>query len=730
VTDVPESELDLPTGSGDGEPCPAEIASLQHLLNPASVVVVGAGRRPGTVGRAILHNIVTGGFRGRVYAVNQRGHTMEGLRCVASVTDLPEPVDLAIVAVPAAAVREVAQECGRRGVRSLIVVTAGLDTGAGADLLAICRRNGMRLAGPKGFGVAVPGAGLDATLAAAHPLPGKAGVVVQSGAAGAAILHHLSRLGIGVSSFVSVGDKYDVSSNDLLTWWEHDGVTRLALLDVDSFGNPRRFAAAARRAGRTMPVVAVYPGHPPATGGGAGTPVISHEALYEQAGIVATGDIGELVEAAALLASQPLPVGDRLAIVTNGGSGVAAAEASARNGLRIAALAGHTGRRLRHLLPPGATVKGPVDTTVAVTPDAFRTCLEEVAGDNGVDMVLAIGVPTAAGEITKAIASARVSKPLAAAVLTQPESVRLVPFASPGGPGESAPAGAVFPAYADPGRAVRALAHAARYESWRASQDAHLPELVSPRRADAHSLAGRFLARHRHGGWLSADETARLLDCYGIALVAARPVTSEEAAVRVATELGGRVALKADLPVPTRATCPGTQQLDLSAKQEIRRAYRRMADTFQSSHGRVFVQPMISGGTRGRVGVVQDPVFGPVVVLSAGHRAEPMTGATPGTHGAARLAPLTARDATEMIRELRATGAMADSTGLTAGAAGLAGILVPVSVLAEDLPEIAELEVDVVWNLGTTCEEGVNAVDARVRITPADPQAPFLRRHS
>ena len=235
----------------------ADVASLRFLLGPASVAVVGASRRAGTVGRAILRNIVTGGFGGHVYAVNPRARRVEGVACVPSVADLPEPVDLAVVAVPAGAVRAVAEECGKRGVRALVVITAGLDTGAGADLLAICRRHGMRLVGPNCFGVAVPRLGFDATFAAAHPAAGQAGLVVQSGGVGVALLDHLSRLGIGVSSFASVGDKYDVSSNDMLMWWEQDDLTRLAVLYVESFGSPRKFARTARRVGQHIPVLTV-----------------------------------------------------------------------------------------------------------------------------------------------------------------------------------------------------------------------------------------------------------------------------------------------------------------------------------------------------------------------------------------------------------------------------------------------------------------------------------------
>ena len=230
----------------------ADVASLRHLLQRASVAVVGASRHRGTVGRSILRNIVSGGFVGNIYAVNPHAHSMEGVPCLASVDDLPESVDLAVLAVPAAAVPGVAAACGRRGVRALVVITAGLGP-QGADLLAICRRYGMRLVGPNCFGIAVPRIGLDATFAVQHPLAGSAGLVVQSGGVGVSLLEHLSRLGIGVTSFASVGDKYDVSSNDMLLWWDQDTMTRLAILYVESFGNPRAFARTARRVGHRLP---------------------------------------------------------------------------------------------------------------------------------------------------------------------------------------------------------------------------------------------------------------------------------------------------------------------------------------------------------------------------------------------------------------------------------------------------------------------------------------------
>ena len=507
----------------------ADVASLRPLLQPRSVAVVGPSRRRGTVGRAILRNIVTGGFVGLVYAVNPHARTMEGVPCVASVDDLPGPVDLAVIAVPPSAVPEVAAQCGRHGVRALTVMTSGLGA-AGADLLAICRRYGMRLVGPNCFGIIVPWIGLDASMAANHPLPGVAGVVVQSGGMGIALLEQMSRLGIGVSSFASVGDKYDVSADDLLTWWAQDEVTRIAVLYVESFGNPRKFARMARRVAQRMPVLTVIGGRSPAGQRAAAShhaaavmPLATQKALFGQAGVIATTSLGELVDTAALLACQPLPAGNRVAIVSNaGGAGVLAADACAEHGLQVVELGAATRRVLRRLLPPGAEVSGPVDTGPLVTTGTFRACLEEVAGDDGVDAVLAVAVPTAFSDLSAAVAEAVVSKPLAVAFLDRAESVqRLKRLPVPGtlagrragtGPAAVAPAAAAageeaaaiideaaaavtgVPAYADPESAARALGHAASYQAWRGRPRGQVPELEGLRTEDARALVTGFLA--------------------------------------------------------------------------------------------------------------------------------------------------------------------------------------------------------------------------------------------
>jgi succinyl-CoA synthetase alpha subunit len=348
----------------------ADATSLRHMFAPESVVVIGASRRPGPVGRAILGNIRTGGYLGRLFAVNPHAPQIGGVPCWPAVADLPEPPDLAVIAMPMAAVLDTVEQCGRRGMRSVVVITSGLDKAGCAALFAACRRNGMRLVDPNCFGVAIPGISVDATFAASHPRPGPVGVVSQSGGLGFAKVDQLSRLGIGISSFASVGNKLDVSSNDLLLWWQQDGLTKLAVLYIESFGNPRKFTRTARRIGATMPVLTVYAGRSAAGPRAAAshtaavaTPLVSREALFEQAGIVATPGLGELMEVTALLATQPVPAGETVAIVSNaGGSGVLTADACTDLGLAVHHPDDHVRDKLRALLP-GSTITGLVRET-------------------------------------------------------------------------------------------------------------------------------------------------------------------------------------------------------------------------------------------------------------------------------------------------------------------------------------------------------------------------------
>ena len=631
----------------------ADVASLRHIFAPESVVVIGASRRRDAIGRVILENIRAGGYAGRLYTVNPRARQIDGDRCLDSVLDLPEPADLAVIAVPAPAVLGVAEQCGQRGVRSLVVITSGLDAGACADLLAVCRRHGMRLVGPDCFGVAVPGLGLDATFAASRPRPGVAGVMSQSGGVGVALAGQLSRLGVGISSFASVGSKLDVSGNDMLMWWEHDDVTRLAVLYLESFGNPRKFARTARRVGAKMPVLTVR-------AASNGQSSAADQALFEQAGVIVAHSVGELTETAALLATQPVPAGRTVAVVSNvGGADLLAAGACTELGLTVHQPRGLTRRRLRTLLP-GGTVTGPVDTTATVSGEDFRRCLELLAADEDVDAMIALVLPTGAtGDLITAIRDADVGVPLAAVALDQVEAVRLMPR----------PAGGQIPVYDVPEAAAAALAHAAGYGAWRTGPHGQVPAFPDVRAADARALVTGFLHHEPGGGWLPPDKAADLLHSYGIWLVDAEPAGSEDEAVRTAGAVPGPVVLKAEAP----GLVPGTEM---------------------------------------RIGVTDDRVFGPLVTL------------TPGDHSA-RLTPLTDTDADALIRSADAALRLLGQRGVpTTDLETLRELLLRVSRLADDLPEVTELDLSPV----IAKPHGVFAMDVRIKVAPCLPQDPFLRR--
>jgi acyl-CoA synthetase (NDP forming)/GNAT superfamily N-acetyltransferase len=697
----------------------ADVASLEPLLAPHSVAVIGVSHQAGSIGRLILRNIRDAGFTGPVYAVHPDGGDVDGVPAVPSVSALPEPPDLAVLTVPASATVAAARECGQRGARSLVVITSGLTAAQSAALLDICRQTGMRLVGPNCFGVAVPGIGLDATFAAHHPLPGTAGLVVQSGGVGVALLEHFSRLGIGISSFASVGDKLDVSGNDMLQWWAEDGRTRLAVLYLESFGNPRKFARSAARASASMPVLTVHagrsaPGQRAAAShtAAAAAPMIIRQALFEQAGVIATTSLGELLEAAVLLAEQPIPAGSRVSIVSNaGGAGVLAADACVEAGLSVATPSRPAQAQLTAILPPAAVVTGPIDTTATVGADSFAAALAAVAGDAGVDAVLALVVPTAAADLLPALTSAQLPVPLAAVVLDQAESVRLLP--STGG-------GPCVPAYAYPESAARALGRAARYGSWRSRPADTVPDLPGLRVAEAKALIASFLEQMPGGGWLPAAEAGRLLLCYQLPMAPFRLVTDADQAAAAAVEFGGQVAVKAEVPGLVHKSEAGAVLLGLTGPDQARAAFGTLASRFADRFTGAVVQPMISGGTEIIIGVVQEPVFGPLVVFGLGGVATEVL----GDH-AARLAPLTATDADDLIHSIRAAPLLLGRGGQPpASIAALRDALLRVSRLADDLPEVTELDLNPV----IACADGATVVDARVRVSAHAAADPFLRQ--
>ncbi|MFE0376743.1 GNAT family N-acetyltransferase [Streptomyces inhibens] len=710
----------------------ADTASMQPLLRPRSIAVVGAGTRPGSAGRAILHNLREARFSGLLFAVNPHAHAVLHIPAYASVADLPRPPDLAVIAVPAAAVPEAAVRCGRAGVRALVVVTSGLDVGQAAELTAACRYWGMRLVGPNCLGVAntEEPVRMDATFAVTKPLPGTAGVAVQSGGVGIALLDGLSRLGIGISSFVSLGDKRDVSSNDLLQWWECDGRTDLALLHLESFGNPRAFSRTSRRVARRMPLLTVDAGRSEAGRraaashtAAAATPTMTRRALFAQAGITATRTLGELLDTAALLHSQPLPAGGRVAVVSNaGGVGVLAADACADAGLTVPELPSGLMGELLDMLPGGADAGNPIDTTPAVSVQPLSDCVDRIAQSGAVDTVLVALVPTALASavgadlvtaLTASASKARACLPVVVVLLDQMERVRLLRTDD----------GRTVPSYGEPQSAAQALCRAAERARWLARPPGSAVEPAGVDSPGARAVVEAFLVRAPAGGWLDVRETERLFVCYDIPQIRQACAATEQEAVDAAARLAGPdggVVLKAQGPELVHKSDRGAVLLDLHSEQQVRAAHRDLTARLGTAMTDVLVQPMAARGTELLAGVVQDDVFGALVLFGLGGTTSELL-----ADHAARLAPLTDTDIHELVTGPRCAPLLSGYRGSPpADVGGLEDLLARLSRMTDDLPELAEAECNPV----IARPDGITVVDARVRLLPRRGRDPYLRR--
>jgi acyl-CoA synthetase (NDP forming) len=442
-------------------------------------------------------------------------------------------------------------------------------------------------------------------------------------------------------------------------------------------------------------------------------PLLTRQALLEQAGVIATAHLGELLDAVALLASQPAPLGPRVAVVSNTrGGGMLAADACGDTGLQVASLAADTQRALRDMLPAGAAVAGPVNTTAEIALGIFRRCLELVGADPGVDAVLALTATTATSDLVPEVRDARLRVPIAAAVMDQVEAVRLLQ-----NPNEDDRA---IPAYAYPESAARALGHAARYGTWQATPPGRVPDLDGLHQDRARELIAGFLAGTPAGGWLPPDPAVELLGCYGVPLVDCMTVTTEDTAIAAAARFGGPVALKADVPGLVRRRDASAVLLDLQDADEVRRGFRSLRETFGDRLAAVIVQPMITGGVKVMISVLQEQMVGPLVLFGLGGAA-----AYARTDRAARLAPLTDSDADALIHSIRAAPLLLGRPGAPAAdIAALRDILLRISRLADDLPQVAELHLSPVM----ARPDRVQAVDGRIRIQAAEPADAYLRR--
>ncbi|MFM9629229.1 MULTISPECIES: bifunctional acetate--CoA ligase family protein/GNAT family N-acetyltransferase [Streptomyces] len=720
----------------------ADVASLEPLLRPNAVAVVGAGPGPGSVGRALLHHLHAGGFTGRLFAVNPGATSLPGVPSYPSVDSLPTTPDLVVIAEPADSVPAVAEECGKAGVRAIVVISTGLDGDEARALLTVCRTYGMRVVGPNCLGVSntEPRLCLDATFAPGRPRPGTAGVAVQSGGVGIALLDGLSRLGIGVSTFASLGDKYDVSGNDMLQWWESDGRTDLAVLHLESFGNPRAFSRTAQRVTRRMPVLTVDVGRTEegrraaaSHTAAAATRTIPRQALFTQAGITATHSIGELLETAALFHTQPLPVGTRVAVLTNaGGAGVLTADACAEAGLVLSRFGPELTDDLHAALPACATVDNPVVTTAGVTQEQLRACVDRLVADPVIDALLVALVPTAIAEATgedllRAVTCGpgRRARPVAVVRLEQAVPVTLLPAAD----------GGDVPSYADPQAAVRALAHGARRTAWLHRSAGTEVDPGGVDAARAQEIAAAYLATHPDGGWLDPRTCADLLACYDIPQAPWAWAETEDDAALAAERLcgvDGRVVMKAHWPGQLHKSKEHAVHLDLRGEAQVRAAFRDLETRFAGVMTGVVVQPLAERGIGLFAGAVQDDVFGPLVLFGLGGTATETladllqsrlrsTGETP----TARIAPLTDHDVHDLITSPGCAPLLFGAPGRgPVDLESLEQLLGRLSRLAVDLPQLAEADFDPV----RAAPGLISVLDARIRLLPGRAHDPYLRR--
>ena len=695
----------------------ATIASLVPLLRPRSVAVIGAGRERGSIGGEVFHNLIATGFNGPVYPVNVGVPVVQSVRAYPTVAEIPGHVDLAVIVVPARHVIAVARECGAKGVRALVVITAGFgETGpeglrVQSELIAICRDAGMRLVGPNCMGVLNTAADvqLNATFAPTYPPAGRVGFLSQSGALGLAIINEARERGLGLSTFVSVGNKADLSSNDFLQYWDKDPATDIVLLYLESFGNPQRFARISRRVARTKPIVAVKSGRGVAgaratsshTGALVASSDVTVDALFAQAGVIRTTTLKEMFDVATLLATQPPPMGRRVAILTNaGGPAILCADACEAAGLDVAPLPAKTQSALREFLPAEASTANPVDMIASASAANYGRALSVLAACEEVDAIIVIFIPP----LLSARAAVEASVATAARSLARAVPVLSVFMSAPGALDRPLGPGPEIPTYRYPEDAAVALGHAVRYGTWRARPESTTRSFAGLRRADAQRVLDRALARGQ--GWLAHEEVVELFSCYGIPLPGRVVATPDEAAA-AALKIGGRVAVKAIAPSLVHKTEAGGVLLGLEA-EAVRGAAEQMRERIGDPAMRFLVQPMAQKGVEMLVGVVHDPLFGRVVACGAGGtNVELMKDVN------VRLTPLTERDASEMVRTLRTFPLLEGYRGAPkADVAALEDVILRVAALVDAHPEISELDANPVVVL----EQGAVVVDARVRI--------------
>ena len=696
------------------------VSTLDAILKPASIAVIGASRTPNTIGHQMMANLLRYGYTGSVYPVNPRASSVHSVRAAPSIRALSEPVDLAVIVVPKERVLEVAAECAEAKVRGLVVISAGFREigGPGAErerrLLEIVRDGRMRMVGPNCMGVlnADPALSMNCTFAPTMPPFGNAAFVSQSGALGVSVLDYAKEYGIGIAQFVSMGNKPDVSGNDLLAQWEHDDAVRAILMYVENFGNPKRFLEIASRITRHKPIIVVKSGRSRvgarAAASHTGALAASDaavDALLTQAGVLRADSIEELFDMAMAFGTQPPPRSRRTAVLTNsGGPGILAADALERHGLEVAELLPATVDRLRPLFPEEASVRNPLDMIASATPDGYRTALDAMLDDANIDSAVAIFVPPlglsqeAVAEAIGTVAAKHPAKPVLA-VLMGREGL-------PQGKAELHRAG--IPAYIFPESAARGLSALRRHREWQARPVmAEAPLRVQHERARTIICGAQAEGRSR----LDEIEALELLGAYGIPAVCARFAADPNEAARVAAEVGYPVALKIISPEIVHKSDVGGVRLGLTTAVDVQVAAAEMLDGVRGHAPEAtvrgfLVQRMMSGGREIIAGLTRDPAFGPLVMFGLGGiYVEALGDVT------FRVAPIGTLDARDMLTGIRGSAILRGIRGAPPVDFGALGdILRRLGQLGADFPEIQELDANPILAF----PRGATAVDARV----------------
>ncbi len=703
--------------------------AMQKFFNPRGIAVIGASRERGGISGEIFRNILDAGFQGPVYPVNAKSDVVQSVVAYRSVLDCPGPVDLALIVVPTKAVLPVARECAQKGVSALVVISAGFAevNQAGAllqkELMEVCREAGMRLIGPNCMGIinTDPKVRLNGQFSSFKPIPGKIGFLSQSGALGIAIIDYASRLGLGMSTFVSVGNKADISGNDLIQYWERDENTDLILLYLESFGNPRKFSRIARKTGRKKPIIAVKGGRSTAgfratqshTGALVAASDVTVDALFRQAGVIRTDTLAEMFDIATFLTTQPVPKGDRVGIISNaGGAGILAADACEALGLQVPELSPKAQAELQSFLSAAAGVKNPVDMVASASPDDYARAIRAVASDSNIDAIIVNFIPPIAvhpEEIAEKI--------LKAAREIEGRIPIVSTFMAYHGVSEILSDGQCrIPSYPFPEAAAGALAHGVQYGKWLAKTEGSLPAFPDIRREDAVAIVARALRDGER--WLAPDEIESLFQCYGIPLVKTVRAPGPHQAGKIAREMGGQVVLKAVAPGLVHKTEAGAIRLALTGEDETRKAAEEMLTNLTAA-GLIdisfILQPMIPSGVEMIVGVTHDPVFGPIMLIGAGGVFVELL-----KDVSVRITPLTGQDVHEMLHALKTFPLLAGYRGGPHYDVNtLEEIALRVSALVEDISEIGELDLNPVIVLPKG--KGVCVVDARVRVAETLP---------